>query len=129
MTMQLLALALAASAVALVGGAELRVADLSPAHGAAVRARVARAAAVRASPAASRAAADIEGTYFINSSALAQTMLGIGLEIQSDSIGSGNDGLPLSNSSVPWELVPSERARLATDVVAGFRLIRLALGL
>lgn len=59
----------------------------------------------------------------------AQTIRGIGFEIQSDSIGSGNHGLPESNASVPWDLVPSERQRFATEMLSGFRYCRLALGL
>ena len=50
-------------------------------------------------------------------------------EIQSDSIGSGNNGLPESNSSVPWELTTEERSRFATEMLAGFRFCRLGLGL
>jgi hypothetical protein len=69
------------------------------------------------------------GDYVINTAALAQTLWGVGFEIQSDSIGSGNHGLPTSNASVPWDLVPTERARFAADVLAGFRYCRLGLGL
>jgi len=76
-----------------------------------------------------RAPAPSNGTYVIDVSARAQTLWGIGFEIQSDSIGSGNHGLPDSNASVPWDLVPAERARFARDVLAGFRYCRLGLGL
>lgn len=69
------------------------------------------------------------GSYTINVNASAQTIWGVGFEIQSDSIGSGNNGLPDSNSSVPWELTPSERTRFATEMLAGFRFCRLGLGL
>ena len=69
------------------------------------------------------------GRFVVDAAALQQTIWGIGFEIQSDSIGSGNNGLPESNSSVPWELVPSERSRLATEMLGGFRFCRLALGL
>lgn len=61
-----------------------------------------------------------------------QTIWGLGVEIQSDSIGSGNNGLPAATTSVPHDLVPSERTRLAVDMVGrgyGFRYIRLAGGL
>ena len=75
------------------------------------------------------AAAVPNGSYVVNISNLAQTLWGIGFEIQSDSIGSGNNGLPKSNSSVPWELTPSERTRFATEMLAGFRYCRLGLGL
>lgn len=59
----------------------------------------------------------------------AQVILGIGYEIQSDSIGSGNHGLPEVNTSVPWDLVPSERERFYSSMLYGFRYCRLALGL
>ena len=61
-----------------------------------------------------------------------QRIWGLGVEIQSDSIGSANNGLPTTTTSVPHDLVPSERARLATEVIGrghGFRYIRLAGGL
>lgn len=61
-----------------------------------------------------------------------QVIWGLGVEIQSDSIGSGNNGLPSATTSVPHDLVTSERTRLATDLVGhgyGFRYIRLAGGL
>ncbi|MGN6819840.1 MAG: golvesin C-terminal-like domain-containing protein [Sphingomonas sp.] len=61
-----------------------------------------------------------------------QVIAGLGVEIQSDSIGSGNNGLPTDETSVPHDLVASERTRLATDLIGrgnGFRYIRLAGGL
>lgn len=61
-----------------------------------------------------------------------QTIWGLGVEIQSDSIGSGNNGLPAATTSVPHDLVPSERTRFATEMIGrgyGFRYIRLAGGL
>ncbi len=58
-----------------------------------------------------------------------QTIRGIGFEIQSDSIGSGNHGLPEEPLGVPHDLVPSERERLAKEMLAGFRYCRLAGGL
>lgn len=61
-----------------------------------------------------------------------QVIWGLGVEIQSDSIGSGNNGLPNNNVSVPHDLVQSERVRLAEELIgrgAGFRYIRLAGGL
>lgn len=61
-----------------------------------------------------------------------QVIWGLGVEIQSDSIGSGNNGLPTSYTSVPHDLVPSEKTRLATDMIGrgyGFRYMRLAGGL
>jgi O-glycosyl hydrolase len=61
-----------------------------------------------------------------------QTIWGLGVEIQSDSIGSGNNGLPEKTVSVPHDLTPAERYRLATELIGrghGFRYIRLAGGL
>jgi hypothetical protein len=58
-----------------------------------------------------------------------QVILGIGYEIQSDSIGSGNNGLPAANTSVPNDLVPTERTRFFKDMLQGFRFCRLAMGL
>ena len=58
-----------------------------------------------------------------------QVIKGIGFEIQSDSIGSGNHGLPDDKASVPHDLVPAERERLAKEMLKGFRYCRLAGGL
>ncbi len=58
-----------------------------------------------------------------------QTILGLGVEIQSDSIGSGNNGLPEEPVAVPHDLTPSERERFAKEMLTGFRYLRLAGGL
>ena len=58
-----------------------------------------------------------------------QVIRGLGFEIQSDSIGSGNQGLPENRIAVPHDLVPSERRRLAEEMLLGFRYCRLAGGL
>jgi hypothetical protein len=58
-----------------------------------------------------------------------QTILGLGFEIQSDSIGSGNHGLPGERIAVPHDLTPAERKRLAEEMLKGFRYCRLAGGL
>lgn len=58
-----------------------------------------------------------------------QTIWGLGFEIQSDSIGSGNTGMPENRISVPHDLTPSERERFAKEMLAGFRYCRLAGGL
>ena len=58
-----------------------------------------------------------------------QTILGIGFEIQSDAIGSGNRGLREEKIAVPHDLVQSERDRLATEMLKGFRYCRIAGGL
>ncbi len=58
-----------------------------------------------------------------------QTIEGLGMEIQSDSISSGNNGLPTATTSVPHDLVASERTRFYNDMLKGFRYVRLAMGL
>ena len=58
-----------------------------------------------------------------------QVIKGLGFEIQSDSIGSGNHGLPEEPIAVPHDLVPAERERLAKEMLQGFRYCRLAGGL
>lgn len=72
--------------------------------------------------------------YVVRWDAFRQTILGLGFEIQSDSIGSGNRGLPEATTSVPHDLVPAERNRLSTEMLRGggsrgFRYCRLAMGL
>ncbi len=68
-------------------------------------------------------------TYKIRLDQPRQTILGLGVEIQSDAIGSGNIGLPDEVIAVPNNLVPSERERLYKDMLKGFRYCRLAMGL
>ena len=58
-----------------------------------------------------------------------QEVWGMGFEIQSDSIGSGNQGLPEAKTSVPHDLTPSELDRFANDMLRGFRYCRIAGGL
>ena len=58
-----------------------------------------------------------------------QVIWGMGFEIQSDSIGSGNQGLPSNRVAVPHDLTPGERRRLADEMLRGFRYCRLAGGL
>ena len=60
---------------------------------------------------------------------LKQVVTGLGFEIQSDSIGSGNHGLPEEPVAIPHDLVPAERERLAHEMLRGFRWCRLAGGL
>ena len=69
------------------------------------------------------------GEYEIFPDRPKQTIRGIGFEIQSDSIGSGNNGLPEEPIAIPHDLVPAERERLAKEMLAGFRYCRLAGGL
>ncbi|WP_329324644.1 hypothetical protein [Streptomyces luteogriseus] len=88
---------------------------------------------LRATPAA---AAATSGEYVIRfDQGPKQTILGLGFEIQSDSIGSGNNGLPEEVSGVPYDLTPSERTRFYQEMLKGgrsdrgFRYCRLAMGL
>ena len=69
------------------------------------------------------------GQYSVFPERTKQTILGIGVEIQSDSIGSGNNGLPNEPIAVPHDLTPSERERFAREMLTGFRYLRLAGGL
>ena len=79
--------------------------------------------------AGTRGAKVTEGNYKVNLDKPKQTIWGLGIEVQSDSIGSGNLGLPESNTSVPHDLVSTERDRLYNDMLSGFRYLRLAGGL
>jgi hypothetical protein len=69
----------------------------------------------------------LQGNYEI-SRQRAQTILGLGVEIQSDGFGPGyeNDDPVMG---VPHELVQSEKIRLAKEMLTGFRYLRLAMGL
>ncbi len=58
-----------------------------------------------------------------------QTIWGLGVEIQFDSIGSGNNGLPEAIIAVPNNLTAGERERWYDEMLAGFRYCRLAMGL
>ncbi len=80
------------------------------------------AGAVKFSPAAA-------SSYTLRTDVPKQTILGLGVELQCDSIGSGNDGLPTSTDSVPHDLIASEKTRFYTEMLTGFRYLRLALGL
>jgi hypothetical protein len=70
-----------------------------------------------------------ESAYRIDPTKPKQVIAGIGFEIQSDSIASGNAGLSEAIIAVPHDLVPSERIRFATEMLSGFRYCRLAGGL
>lgn len=74
-------------------------------------------------------AAQDAGTYTIRYDRPQQVIKGLGFEIQSDSIGSGNAGMPDEVVAVPHDLTPSERARFYTQMLHGFRYARLAMGL
>ncbi|MDR3799912.1 MAG: hypothetical protein P4K93_17315 [Terracidiphilus sp.] len=69
------------------------------------------------------------GSYTIRFDMPQQVIRGIGVEIQSDSIGSGNAGMPDEITAVPHDLTPAERARLYKKMLHGFRYVRLAMGL
>src|ERR1700735_1036816 len=69
------------------------------------------------------------GTYTVRGDKPQQIIRGLGFEIQSDSIGSGNQGMPSEVVAVPHDLTPSEKTRFYTQMLHGFRYSRLALGL
>ena len=70
-----------------------------------------------------------DGVYEIHPDQPQQTVWGLGFEIQCDSIGSGNHGLPDDKTSVPHDLTQAERKRFAKEMLTGFRYCRLAGGL
>ena len=70
-----------------------------------------------------------QGEYTLQVDKPQQTILGLGFEIQSDSIGSGNHGMPDEVTAVPHDLIPGERTRFYHDMLHGFRYSRLAMGL
>jgi len=70
-----------------------------------------------------------EGNYTVHPDQPQQVIKGIGFEIQSDSIGSGNKGLPDDFTSVPHDLTPDERTRFYSEMLKGFRYCRLGGGL
>ncbi len=73
--------------------------------------------------------AEPEGNYTIFPDQPRQVIKGLGFEIQSDSIESGNKGISEATTSVPHDLVPSERQRFYKEMLKGFRYCRLAGGL
>ncbi|MCX5683684.1 MAG: hypothetical protein NT049_08370 [Planctomycetota bacterium] len=77
----------------------------------------------RATPAAA------EARYVVHPDQPRQVIAGLGFEIQSDSIASGNAGLPEATTSVPHDLTPAERQRFCSEMLRGFRYCRLAGGL
>ena len=74
-------------------------------------------------------AAQNRGSYRVRLDSPQQLIKGIGIEIQSDSIGSGNAGMPEEAVAVPHDLTPDERARFYAEMLHGFRYVRLAMGL
>jgi hypothetical protein len=77
----------------------------------------------------SQAPAPPRGTYQIRADKPQQVIKGLGFEIQSDSIGSGNAGMPDEVIAVPHDLTPSEKVRFYKEMLHGFRYSRLAMGL
>ena len=73
--------------------------------------------------------AQSSGTYTVRSDQPQQVIKGLGFEIQSDSIGSGNVGMPKDVIAVPHDLTPLERERFYAEMLHGFRYARLAMGL
>lgn len=69
------------------------------------------------------------GSYQVFPDQPRQIIKGLGFEIQSDSIGSGNHGLPDAFSGAPHDLTPGERDRFYKEMLHGFRYCRLAAGL
>ena len=69
------------------------------------------------------------GAYRIRADKPQQVIKGLGFEIQSDSIGSGNAGMPDEVIAVPHDLTPSEKTRFYKEMLHGFRYSRLAMGL
>ncbi|MEU6825428.1 twin-arginine translocation signal domain-containing protein [Streptomyces atriruber] len=110
----------------------------NPSRRSILRGTAAAGAAAALSPLAtfSPAHAATSGSYVIRfDKARQQTILGLGFEIQSDSIGSGNEGLPDEVNGVPYDLTDSERTRFYQQMLKagrsdrGFRYCRLAMGL
>jgi hypothetical protein len=69
------------------------------------------------------------GAYQIRADQPQQVIQGLGFEIQSDSIGSGNAGMPDTVVAVPHDLTPNEKQRFYKEMLHGFRYSRLAMGL
>ncbi len=69
------------------------------------------------------------GNYRIHLDQPQQVIKGLGFEIQSDSIGSGNAGMPDAVIAVPHDLTPNEKIRFYKQMLHGFRYSRLAMGL
>ncbi len=80
-------------------------------------------------PARPSLAAQTSGNYTVRYDQPQQVIKGLGFEIQSDSIGSGNAGMPDDVVAIPHDLTPSERLRFYTQMLHGFRYARLAMGL
>jgi hypothetical protein len=75
------------------------------------------------------AGAQSSGQYTIRYDKPQQVIKGLGFEIQNDSIGSGNSGMPDEVVAVPHDLTPSEKTRFYKEMLHGFRYARLAMGL
>lgn len=73
--------------------------------------------------------AQTEGQYVLRMDQPHQVIKGLGFEIQSDSINSGNAGMPDAVTSVPHDLTEAEKHRFYREMLHGFRYTRLAMGL
>lgn len=73
--------------------------------------------------------AEDSGSYTIRYDCPQQVIKGLGFEIQSDSIASGNAGMPEQVTAVPHDLTPDEKVRFYKEMLHGFRYARLAMGL
>src|ERR1700761_6314689 len=68
-----------------------------------------------------------QGDYTLRYDQPHQVIRGLGFEIQSDSIASGNAGMPEEVIAVPHDLTPTEKVRFAKEMLHGFRYARLAM--
>lgn len=68
------------------------------------------------------------GEYKLRTDEPRQTILGLGFEIQSDAFGPAYENSDRI-TGCPYDLVPSERTRLGKEMLAGFRYMRMAMGL
>lgn len=75
------------------------------------------------------AKSSMKGDFVVDLNDPQQTIWGLGIEIQSDSIGSNNNGLPSAYNSVPHDLAQEARDRLYSEMLTGFRFMRMAGGL
>lgn len=68
------------------------------------------------------------GRYKLLTDRPAQVIEGLGFEIQNEMTAAPDVDKPLAYYGVPLDLVPSERKRLAEEMLKGFRYMRLGMG-
>ncbi len=73
--------------------------------------------------------APAEGTYDIYPDQLKQVVKGIGVEIYSDQLNNGSDGMDMAQKGMLHDITLAERTRLYKEMLTGFRYARLAGGL